>query len=89
MSKVRLQCLDIRCHEEVGMEMNPNLFSHLNIPRTPATGRQSWGSLSSLHPPGEEHCILVTAPHSHTGSHLLGSVDGMMSPCAPSQPPET
>ena len=52
MSKVRLQCLDIRCHEEVGMETNPNLCTHLHTPRTPATGRQSWRSLSSLHPPG-------------------------------------
>ena len=52
MSKVRLQCLDIRCHEEVGIEMIPNLHTHLHTPRSPATGRQSWGSLSSLHPPG-------------------------------------
>ena len=65
MSKVRLQCLDIRCHEEVGMEMNPKLCTHLHTPRSPATGRQSWGSLSFLHPPGEEHCILVTAQNPH------------------------
>ena len=41
MSKVRLQCLDIRCHEEVGIEMIPNLHTHLHTPRSPATGRQS------------------------------------------------
>ena len=41
MSKVRL-LWDSECHE-VGMETNPNLCTYLHIPRTPATGRQSWG----------------------------------------------
>ena len=48
MSKVNCSAQDIRHHEEVGMEKNPNLSHHLHIPRTPATGRQSWG-LALIH----------------------------------------
>ena len=71
MSKVRLQCLDIRCHEEVGMEMNPKLCTHLHTPRSPATGRQSWGSLSSLQPSGEENLTWLLLPTPSSSSWCL------------------
>ena len=63
----QVQCLDIRCHEEVGMEMNSNLCTHLHTPKTPATGWQTWRSLSSLHPYGggalhSGHCSPLALP---------------------------